>query len=205
MTGEPGAMLHALARSLIDLCRMRKLMLATAESCTGGLIAAALTEVPGSSDVFDRGFVVYSNEAKRVMLAVKAETLSAFGAVSREVALAMAVGALEKAKVDLAVALTGIAGPGGATPGKPVGLVHVAAAARDGRIVHRELRLGAVGRSTVRRRAVVEALKMLCELARGPRPPKPLRKKAPAVGRVRPRASQTPRRSAGKRRQTSRP
>jgi len=136
---------NSLSRSLLDLCRMRKLTIATAESCTGGLVAGALTDIPGSSDVIDRGFVTYSNEAKRVMLGVKATTLAAFGAVSRETATAMAVGALERAGVDLAVATTGIAGPGGATPGKPVGLVHFAVAARDGRILNRECRFGAIG------------------------------------------------------------
>lgn len=203
--GEPAATTRALARALIDICRMRKLMLATAESCTGGLVAATLTEIPGSSDVVDRAFVTYSNEAKRTMLGVKTATLAAFGAVSREVALAMAVGALEKAKVDLAVAVTGIAGPGGATPGKPVGLVHLAAAARDGRIVHREMRFGAIGRAQVRQRSVVEALKMLTDLVRVPRSPKPRLKKAPDANRGRPRASRTPRRTAGTRRRTSRP
>jgi nicotinamide-nucleotide amidase len=202
---EPAAIVRALARSLIDLCRMRKLMLATAESCTGGLVAATLTEIPGSSDVVDRAFVTYSNDAKRAMLSVKTATLDAFGAVSREVALAMAVGALEKAKVDLAVAITGIAGPGGATPGKPVGLVHLAAAARDGRIVHREMRFGAIGRTQVRQRSVVEALKMLTDLVRVPRPSKPRLKKARAANRGRPRVSRTPRRTAGTRHRTSRP
>ncbi len=138
------------------------------KSCTGGLVAGALTDIPGSSDVIDRGFVTYSNDAKRAMLGVKATTLATFGAVSKETATAMAVGALERAGVDLAVSITGIAGPGGATPGKPVGLVHFAVAARDGRILHRECRFGAIGRSAVRQRSVVEALRMLMELARGP-------------------------------------
>lgn len=198
MSSDPSA----LARSLLDLCRMRKLTIATAESCTGGLVAAALTEVPGSSDVVDRGFVTYSNAAKRTMLGVRASVLANFGAVSKETAIEMAVGALEKADVDIAVSITGIAGPGGATPGKPVGLVHFAAAARDGRIIHRECRFGAVGRSVVRQRSVLEALKMLTELARGPKPVKQMRK---AADRPRPRVARTPRRSGGTRRRTSRP
>lgn len=190
---------RARARSLLDLCRMRKLTIATAESCTGGLVAAALTDIPGSSDVIDRGFVTYSNDAKRAMLGVKASTLATFGAVSKETATAMAIGALEKAGVDLAISITGIAGPGGATPGKPVGLVHLAVAARDGRIVHRECRFGAVGRSTVRQRSVIEALQMLMELARGPQPPGKTQREA--VRRV----ARTPRRTALKRRLPARP
>src|SRR5499425_1045222 len=177
-----GSDARALSRSLLDLCRMRKLTIATAESCTGGLVAGALTDIPGSSDVIDRGFVTYSNDAKRAMLGVKATTLATFGAVSKETATQMAVGALERAGVDLAVAITGIAGPGGATPGKPVGLVHFAVAARDGRIVHREQRYGAIGRTAVRERSVVEALRMLLELARGPQAqPKPRREDATRV------------------------
>jgi nicotinamide-nucleotide amidase len=180
------------------LSRMRKLTIATAESCTGGLVAGALTDIPGSSDVIDRGFVTYSNDAKRAMLGVEAGTLANFGAVSKETATAMAIGALERAGTDLAVAITGIAGPGGATPGKPVGLVHFAAAARDGRIIHREHRFGAIGRSTVRQRSVVEALRLLMELARGPQAQaKPRRE---AVSRLRPRATRSPRRHAVKRR-----
>lgn len=199
-----GSATRALSRSLLDLCRMRKLTIATAESCTGGLVAAALTEIPGSSDVIDRGFVTYSNTAKHAMLGVDKETIDTFGAVSKETATAMAFGALEHADVDLAVAITGIAGPGGATPGKPVGLVHLAVASRDGRIVHKECRFGAVGRSNVRQQSVIEALKMLMEMARGPQPP--LKKRQSTAGhRLRPRASRTPRRIDGKRRRTSRP
>ena len=189
---------RTLARALLDLCRSRKLMIATAESCTGGLVAGALTDIPGSSDVIDRGFVTYSNAAKHDLLGVETATLTTFGAVSKETAIAMAVGALEKADVDLAVSITGIAGPGGAVPGKPVGLVHFGVAARDGRIAHREHRFGAIGRSNVRQRSVVEALRMLLELARGPKPPvKP--KPTPTAG-VHKRVARTPRRAAaGKR------
>ena len=187
----------AMARSLLDLCRSRRLTIATAESCTGGLVAGSLTDIPGSSDVIDRGFITYSNDAKRVMLGVDATTLATFGAVSKETATQMAVGALERTGVDLTVSITGIAGPGGATPGKPVGLVHLAAAARDGRIIHRECRFGAIGRTAVRLRSVVEALRMLMELARGPQQVKPRRA---AVSRLRPRAVRTPRRHPVKRR-----
>jgi len=193
-----GSDAKALARSLLDICRMRKLTIATAESCTGGLVAGALTDIPGSSDVIDRGFVTYSNDAKRVMPGVKATTLATFGAVSKETAQAMAVGALERAGVDLAVSITGIAGPGGATPGKPVGLVHFAVAARDGRLVHRECRFGALGRSTVRQRSVLEALRMLIELARGPQPPVKVRRQPPT--RARTNTARTPRGLAAKRR-----
>ncbi|MFZ5738475.1 MAG: CinA family protein [Pseudomonadota bacterium] len=194
---------RALARSLLDLCRSRKLMIATAESCTGGLVAGALTDIPGSSDVIDRGFVTYSNAAKHDLLGVENATLNTFGAVSKETAIAMAVGALENADVDLAVSITGISGPGGGTPGKPVGLVHFAVAARDGRISHREQRFGAIGRSNVRQRSVVEALRMLLELARGPKPPAKA-KPAPAAG-VHKRVARSPRRVATKRPQPKRP
>jgi nicotinamide-nucleotide amidase len=120
------------ARALLDLCRARKLTIATAESCTGGLVAATLTEIPGSSDVFERGFVTYSDAAKAAMLGVPTSVLERFGAVSRETAEAMAQGALAHSPADLAVSITGIAGPGGGSPGKPVGLVHFAAAAHGG-------------------------------------------------------------------------
>lgn len=198
--------IRALARSLLDLCKMRKLMVATAESCTGGLVCASLVDIPGSSAVVTSGFITYSNEAKHALLGVSSETLATFGAVSKEAAVAMAKGALKKAKADLTVSVTGIAGPGGATRGKPVGLVHLAAVARDGRVITREKRFGAIGRTPVRMRSVVEALKMLTELARGPaKTVKAVKRPAPAAGRLRPRVSRKPRQSAGTRRRTSRP
>ena len=153
------------ARALLDLCRRKRLILAAAESCTGGLLAATLTEIPGSSDVFERGFITYSNEAKRAMLGVTPTTLAKHGAVSRETAEAMATGALAHAPVDLAVSITGIAGPGGAVPGKPVGLVYLAAASRSGRLIEHEHKYGDIGRAHVRRACVIEALAMLGELA----------------------------------------
>jgi nicotinamide-nucleotide amidase len=157
---------HTAAR-VLDACRTRGLKVATAESCTGGLVAGALTEIPGSSDVLDRGFVTYSNAAKQEMLGVPASILERHGAVSRETADAMAAGALMMSNADLAVAITGIAGPGGGSKEKPVGLVHLAAVARDGQRVHHEKRYGDVGRSTVRREAVKEALALLEMLATG--------------------------------------
>jgi nicotinamide-nucleotide amidase len=153
------------ARALLDLCRRKGLKLAAAESCTGGLLAATLTEIPGSSDVFERGFVTYSNEAKEAMLGVAPLTLAMHGAVSRETAQAMARGALAHAPVDLAAAITGIAGPGGAVEGKPVGLVHLAAVARSGRLILEERKYGDIGRAQVRRASVIDALTMLGELA----------------------------------------
>lgn len=125
--------LDPLARDLLAYLRLRGLRVATAESCTGGLIAASLTEIAGSSDVVDRGFVTYSNEAKTDLLNVPAPLIAAHGAVSEEVARAMAEGAISRSKAELAIAVTGISGPGGATPSKPVGLVHLAVAKRGGR------------------------------------------------------------------------
>jgi len=155
----------AAAHALLDLCRARGLTLATAESCTGGLIAAALTDIAGSSDVVDRGFVTYSNAAKMAMLGVPEAILRQHGAVSRQTALAMASGALARADVHLTVAITGVAGPGGGTAEKPVGLVHFATATKDGGLAHREKRYGDIGRSEVRRASVIEALTMLLEVA----------------------------------------
>jgi nicotinamide-nucleotide amidase len=155
----------AAATALIKLCIDKKLTIATAESCTGGLVAGALTDVPGSSAVLDRGFVTYSNNAKQQMLGVSANTLRGYGAVSRQTAEAMAQGAMEKAKVDLAVAITGIAGPGGGSADKPVGLVHFAAVSRSGATLHAVKRYGDIGRAEVRHKSVLRALAMLQELA----------------------------------------
>ncbi len=154
------------AARVLDACRRHGLKVATGESCTGGLVAAALTEIPGSSEVVDGGLVTYSNAAKEALLGVPAATLTAHGAVSRQTAEAMAKGTLARSGTDLAVAVTGVAGPGGGTAEKPVGLVHFAAA-RDGRVVHRERRFGDIGRADIRRRSVIEALAMLEELATG--------------------------------------
>lgn len=150
---------------VLDLCRARGVLVATAESCTGGLVAGALTEIAGSSDVVDCGFVTYSNEAKQKLLGVPAQMLKRYGAVSKETAAAMAKGALKNSRADLAVAITGIAGPGGGSKQKPVGLVYFAAASRaGGQIAHRSL-FGDVGRSRVRQCSVIQALAMLEELA----------------------------------------
>ena len=156
--------LRSLAESVLERCRARGLKLATAESCTGGMIAAALTDIAGSSDVVERGFVTYSNEAKTEMLGVPAATIAARGAVSAEVAGAMAQGALAHAPIDLAVAVTGIAGPGGATPGKPVGLVWFGLA-RRGAAVRTERQVFPGDRAAVRRAAAERALALLAEAA----------------------------------------
>jgi len=156
--------LRKLATRVLASCRARGLKIATAESCTGGLVAAVLTEIAGSSDVFDRGFVTYSNEAKRELLGVPAATLRRHGAVSGETAEAMAAGALKASQADLSVAITGIAGPSGGSKGKPVGLVYFAAARRGGRRLVRARHYGKIGRRRVRLRSVTEALKLLQRL-----------------------------------------
>jgi nicotinamide-nucleotide amidase len=162
------------ATALLDLCKSKHLMVVTAESCTGGLVAAALTNIAGSSAVIDRGFVTYTNEAKQEMIGVPPATIEKYGAVSRETAEAMAKGALTRAMADLAVSVTGIAGPDGGTPTKPVGLVYFAAATRGGRLIHQERRFGDIGRTEVRRKSVLQAMAMLTELAEReePRPPR---------------------------------
>lgn len=152
--------LVASAESLLALYRQAGLRLATAESCTGGLVAALLTEVAGSSDVVERGFVTYSNEAKIEMLGVSQETLTANGAVSGEAAKEMALGALAHSWADVAVSITGIAGPGGATATKPVGLVHLATA-RDGGVLQALQDVFPGNRSAVRLAALRQALNLL--------------------------------------------
>lgn len=153
------------AKKLLDICKRKKLTIATAESCTGGLIAGTLTEVPGVSGMLDRGFVTYSNQAKQEMLGVPEDTLKQYGAVSRETAEAMAKGALGYAPVDLAIAVTGIAGPTGDEGGKSIGLVHFAAASRSGQLEHVEKRFGNRGRAEIRKQSVLQAFIMLHDLA----------------------------------------
>ncbi|MEM9098226.1 MAG: CinA family protein [Pseudomonadota bacterium] len=153
--------IRSLATEVLELCKARGLMLATVESCTGGMVAAALTDVPGSSAVVERGFVTYSNEAKAALVGVPMDLIVAHGAVSEPVARAMAEGALVHAPVDLSVSVTGIAGPGGATATKPEGLVHFASSRRGGTTAHLAVEFGALGRGEVRLRSVAQALTML--------------------------------------------
>jgi len=161
-----GADLREAAKRVLKLCRARGLHVGTAESCTGGLVAAALTEIPGSSDVVDCGFVTYSDEAKQATLGVPAATLKRHGAVSAQTAKAMAAGALKNSRADIAVSITGIAGPSGGSKQKPVGLVYFAAASRDGRRIARKRLYGDIGRRRVRLRSVAEALALLQLLSR---------------------------------------
>jgi nicotinamide-nucleotide amidase len=150
---------HAL---VVDLTA-RELRLVTAESCTGGLLAGLLTEIPGASRVLERGFVVYSNEAKAEAVGVEPVLIMAHGAVSAQVAVALAEGALERSAADIAVAITGVAGPDGGSEAKPVGLVHLAAARRDGPTLAREMRYGDRGRTAIRLAAVADALQLIRE------------------------------------------
>ena len=152
-----------LAVEVLNAARKAGLTIATAESCTGGLVAAALTAIPGSSDVLDRGFVTYSNAAKVQMLGVPEALIAARGAVSEPVARAMAEGALKVSGAGLAVSITGIAGPGGGSADKPVGLVHFAVARTDRPSLHREMGFGDIGREAVRLASVRLALEMLLE------------------------------------------
>jgi nicotinamide-nucleotide amidase len=150
----------ALAETVLAACRTRGWRVATAESCTGGLVAAALTAIPGASEVVERGFLTYSNKAKIELLGVPRETIAEHGAISAETAAAMARGAVARAGVDLAVSVTGIAGPGGGTPQKPVGLVYIGVASREGG-ARVERRVFAGDRAEIRRAALVAALQML--------------------------------------------
>ena len=155
-----------LAQSVLDACRARGWHVATAESCTGGLVAGALTAIPGSSDIVERGFVTYSNAAKSELLGVPPETIAAHGAVSTETAAAMAEGAVARAPVDLAVSVIGVAGPGGGSAAKPVGLVIFGVARRDAP-THTERRVFDGDRSAVREAALHTALGLLAAAARG--------------------------------------
>jgi nicotinamide-nucleotide amidase len=149
------------ATALLAACRQRSFKISTAESCTGGLVAALLTEIPGSSDVVERGFVTYSNDAKQELLGVPANVLAEFGAVSAPTARAMALGALQHSRAQLAVSITGVAGPGGGSAEKPVGLVHFACAGPVERFVAVERRFGDLGRSAIRWAALEQALSLL--------------------------------------------
>ncbi len=154
--------IEQLARNVIEASASRGLMLAAAESCTGGLVSAALTAIPGSSAVLERGFVTYSNAAKSDLLGVPAGLIELHGAVSEPVARAMADGALARSAAQVSVAITGVAGPGGGSTDKPVGLVHFAAAGPSG-LIHVERRFGDIGRDAVRQASVRVALELLLD------------------------------------------
>ena len=154
--------LTAKAGEVLELCKLHGVMLATAESCTGGLVAAALTAIPGSSSVVERGFVTYSNQAKTEMIGVPASLIEAQGAVSAEVARAMAEGAVEHSRADVSLSITGIAGPDGGTAAKPVGTVHIAAAQRGALTLHRHC-LFEGDRDSVREQSALAALELLME------------------------------------------
>jgi nicotinamide-nucleotide amidase len=155
-----------LARTLLEEARNKSLHIATAESSTGGLIAAAITEISGSSDAMDRGFVVYTNRAKTELLGVPEQSIAKHGAVSAATARAMVEGALANSHADLAVSCTGIAGPAGGTAEKPIGLVHLAVARKGHNTIHLECRFGDIGRSQVRMKSLEAALKLLLQALR---------------------------------------
>lgn len=159
------AEIRALAEKLLAHFRAKRLQLVTAESCTGGLVSGAITDLPGSSEVLERGYVTYSNVAKQSSLNVPAIILQKHGAVSAETAVAMAEGALTASRADVSVAITGIAGPGGGSNEKPVGLVYFAAARRGANTLHREMRFGDLGRAEIRRRSVLAALALAMDAA----------------------------------------
>jgi nicotinamide-nucleotide amidase len=150
-----------LARLLVDEARERSLRIVTAESCTGGLVAGALCAVAGASDVFERGFVSYSNRAKQEQLGVTGDLIADLGAVSEPIARMMAEGALENSNAHISIAVTGVAGPSGGTELKPIGLVHLATARANQSVVHRVERFGDIGRENIQMAAVQIALEML--------------------------------------------
>ena len=161
------------AQGVLDFCREHGFTVATAESCTGGLVAAYLTHIAGASDIVERGFVTYSNPSKIEILGVDAQIIAEHGAVSRQTALAMAAGALWRSKASVSVAVTGIAGPGGGSEDKPVGLVHFAIAKRvsvsqeqlDFRALHHEENYGDIGRAEIREASVSTAFRMFRQAA----------------------------------------
>ena len=155
--------IQASAAAVIQAALKTGVMIATAESCTGGLVSGALTAIAGSSSVLDRGFVTYSNEAKTELLGISDDLLARFGAVSEPVARAMALGAVERSRASAAVSITGVAGPGGGSADKPVGLVHFAAVGPGGGVVHVERRFGDMGREAVRLESVRVALALLLD------------------------------------------
>lgn len=153
--------LRNLAMLVLDDAERARLKIATAESCTGGLVAALLTDIAGSSAVFERGFVTYSNKAKEEMLGVPGDVLADFGAVSEPVARMMAEGAMANSRANVSVAITGVAGPGGGTRMKPVGTVHIACARENRAIIHEMLQLGDIGRDAIRMASVEAALNLI--------------------------------------------
>lgn len=153
--------LRNLAMLIVDDATQARLRICTAESCTGGLVAALLTDIAGSSKVFERGFVTYSNNAKAEMLGVAGDVLADYGAVSEPIARMMAEGALEASRANIAVSITGIAGPGGGTPMKPVGTVHIACARENRAVIHEMLQLGDIGREAIRMASVETALNLI--------------------------------------------
>ena len=159
------SVIHELAREVVALCVEKNVMVATAESCTGGLVAGCITEIPGASQVLERGFITYSDQAKTEMLGVMPITLRQYGAVSKDTALEMAHGAMSRSEAGISVSVTGIAGPDGGSTGKPVGLVHFGGRHYKGAMIHREMNFGEIGRHNIRMKAVETALEMIIELA----------------------------------------
>ena len=155
------------AKNLLAICKRKNLQIATAESCTAGLVAGTLTEIPGVSSILDRGYITYSNEAKHEMLGVPRDTLEKYGAVSPQTAEAMVRGVFGHSRVHLVVSVTGIAGPDGGSADKPVGLVFFAGGSRGGNVIASEKRYGDMGRDKVRKQSVLQAFRILHELAEG--------------------------------------